>query len=88
MTLGGNVFQGVCQAKLLVAFSRHNTVLGNANTPYLLNSTYQLTLNGDLTWDEAWFGHPAGFGNTLIVDGSVIPNGARQFYSETTCPGA
>ena len=41
----------------------------------------------DLSWADAWFGHPAGFGNTLIVDGNVIPNGGRQFYSATTCPG-
>lgn len=88
VTLGGNVFQGSCQANLLVAFARHNTVLGTANTPYLLNSTFQLTLNGDLNWDDAWFGDPAGFGNTLIVDGNVIPNGARQFYNPFSCPGS
>ena len=28
MTLGGNVFQGTCQANLYVAFSRHTFGLG------------------------------------------------------------
>ena len=60
-------------------------MLGLANTPYLLNSTFDLTLNGDVSWDDVWFGHPDGFGNTLVVDGNVIPNGSRQFYNPAPC---
>lgn len=88
LTLGGNVFQGSCQTNLLVSFARHTTGLGLDNRPYLLNSTFQLTLGGDLRWDDVWFSHPAGFGNQLVVDGELIGNGARQFYSATGCPGA
>lgn len=36
---------------------------------------------------DAWFGHPDGFGNTLIVDGQTIPNGVRAFYDDNGCPG-
>ena len=87
LTLGGNVFQGSCQANLFVSFARHQTGLGLQNTPYLLNSTFRLALNGDVSWADAWYSHRAGFGNTLVVDGSVIAEGARQFYSQTSCPG-
>jgi hypothetical protein len=86
VTLGGNVIQQSCQAKLLVSLSRHTTALGLTSNPYLRNSTFQLTLGGDLSWDEAWYGHPAGFGNTLVVDGQTIANGNRQFYSAAGCP--
>jgi hypothetical protein len=55
--------------------------------PYLLNSTFNLALNGNLSWDDAWYSHPEGFGNTLVVDGQVIANGTRQFYDATGCPG-
>lgn len=89
MTLDGNVFQGSCETDLLVSFARHSTGMGiDANPrPYMLNSTFELTLNGDLQWGDAWVAHPDGFGNTLIVDGTTIPNGTRQFYDATGCPG-
>ena len=87
LTLGGNVFQGTCQANLFVSFARHQTGLGLQNTPYMLNSTFTLTLNGDASWDDVWYSHRAGFGNTLVVDGGVIAEGQRQFYSATGCPG-
>jgi len=87
VTFGGNEIQQSCQAKLLVSLSRHTTALGLTSNPYLLNSTFQLTLGGDLDWDEVWYGHPAGFGNTLIVDGQPIANGNRQFYDAVGCPG-
>lgn len=88
MTLGGNVFQGSCETDLFVAFTRHSTAMGTdpSPKPWLLNSTFQLTLNGDLDWGDVWFAHPEGFGNTLIVDGATIPNGTRQFYDATGCP--
>ena len=87
VTLGGNHIEQSCQAKLLVSLSRHTTALGLTNNPYMLNSTFQLSLAGDLSWDEAWYGHAAGFGNTLIVDGQTIANGGRQFYDAAGCPG-
>ena len=87
LTLGGNVFQGTCQANLYVAFSRHTFGLGLPTNPTRLqNSTFRLTLNGDVRWDDAWFYHPDGFGNTLVVDGTEIPNGTRQFYDAAGCP--
>jgi hypothetical protein len=87
VTFSGNVIQHSCQAKLLVSFSRHTTALGLASAPYLLNSTFNLALHGNIDWSEVWYSHPAGFGNTLIVDGETIANGARQFYDATGCPG-
>lgn len=86
VSLGGNVFEQTCQARLLVSLSRHTTALGLSNNQYLLNSTFRIDLGGDLPWDAAWFSHPAGFGNTLIVDGQTVPNGARQFYDASSCP--
>lgn len=88
VALGGNVFQGNCQANLFVSFARHQTGLGiDPNPkPYLLNSTFSFTLNGNLSWDDVWYAHPDGFGNTLVVDGQVLPNGSRSFYDPTGCP--
>jgi hypothetical protein len=87
LTLGGNVFQGSCETNLFVSLARHQTGLGLQNTPYLLNSTFRVTLSGDVRLDDVWYSHKAGFGNSLVVDGNVIPNGQRQFYSATGCPG-
>lgn len=86
LTLHGNVIAASCQNAMLVAFSRHTTVLGLSNAPYLLNSTYAISLGGDLAWDDVWYGHPAGFANLLTVDGNEIPNGARHAYDPNrTC---
>jgi len=86
VSIGGNVFQQSCQANMLVSLARHTTALGISNTLYLLNSTFSLSLNGNLDWNDVWYGHPAGFGNTLIVDGNTIDNGIRQFYDAAGCP--
>ena len=90
LTTGGNVFRAICQANLYAAFSRHTFGLGlpNVNPTHLQSSTFQLTLNGDVSLDDAWFHHPAGLENTLVVDGSVVPNGTRQFYSASGCPAS
>jgi hypothetical protein len=90
VTLGGNVFQGSCQTNLFVSFARHQTGLGidPKPRPYLLESTFRLTLNGNLNPDDVWLSHPDGFGNTLVVDGQVIANGSRQFYDAVGCPGS
>jgi hypothetical protein len=89
LTLGGNVFQGTCQTNLYVAFSRHAFGLGlPANATRLQNSTFRVTLNGNVSWDDAWYYHPAGFANTLVVDGNEIVNGSRQFYDGINCPAS
>ena len=80
LTLHGNTFVTSCQNHLLVSLSRHTTGLGLTNFPYLQNSSYTLTLGGDIAWEDVWYSHPSGFGNTLTVDGVVIPNGSRNAY--------
>ncbi len=87
VTLGGNEIVQSCQARLLVSLARHTTGLGLANGAYLLNSNITVSLGGNVSWSDVWFAHPAGFGNTLTVDGQPIANGSRQFYSAAGCPG-
>jgi hypothetical protein len=85
-TIHGNTLSQSCQNNLLVSMSRHRTALGLNNDPYLLNSSYTLNLGGDVAWDDVWYSHPAGFGNTLTVDGVAIPNGSRVAYvAARTC---
>jgi hypothetical protein len=87
LTLHGNTLSASCQNNLLVALGRHTTGLGLPTNPtYLLNSNYSLALGGDIAWDDVWFSHPAGLGNTLTVDGVLIGNGTRHAYDATrTC---
>ena len=86
VTFGGNQLQQSCQSNLLVSFSRHTTALGLSSLPYLRNSTFTLTLRGNLNWSDAWFSDPGGLGNSLIVDGQTIANGERQLYdANRTC---
>ena len=85
-TLHGNTIAASCQTNLLVAFTRHTTALGLASLPYLRNATYALSLGGDISWADAWYGHPAGFGNTLLVDGETIGNRVKHSYDAArTC---
>ena len=88
LTTSGNVVRQSCQADLLVAFTRHRTALGSGDDPYLRNSTYQLTLGGDLPFSDAWFSNPGGLGNTLLVNGHAIGHITRQFFDPDSCPGA
>jgi len=86
LTIHGNVMSASCQNNFLVSFTRHRTALGLNNDPYLLNSSYTLNLGGNIAWDDVWYSHPAGFGNTLTVDGALIPNGSRVAYNPAkTC---
>jgi len=87
IALSGNVMQQSCQANLLVALTRHTTALGLTDFPYLRNSTYRLSLGGNLQWKDVWFGNAKGYGNRLVVDGRTIAYGTRQFYDPDTCPG-
>jgi hypothetical protein len=80
VTLGGNNLSGNCQANLFVAFTRHTGGLGITTNPYLLNSTYRLTLAGDVPWSEAWYANPPGKGNTLVVDGAIQAPGSFNAY--------
>jgi len=83
--LSGNTIAQSCQAKLLVSLSRHTTAMGLSNAPWLRNARFELSLGGDVAWDEAWYGHDAGYGNTLVVDGHAIANGRRHSYDATQC---
>jgi hypothetical protein len=87
LTLSGNTLAQSCQRDFLISFARHQTGLGLQNSPYLRNSSYTISLGGNLNWDDVWFSHPAGFGNTLTVDGVLMPNGQRAAYDMArTCP--
>jgi hypothetical protein len=87
VTTSGNTISGSCQNDLLVSLSRHQTGLGLQNSPYLRNSTFNLTLGTDISWTEAWYSNPAGFGNTVIVNGQTIANGTVASYDASrVCP--
>ncbi|MFN2602153.1 MAG: right-handed parallel beta-helix repeat-containing protein [Gemmatimonadaceae bacterium] len=88
VSLKGNSITQSCQRDLLVVFTRHSTALGagQPTRPYVRNSVYKISLGGDLRWEDAWYSDPAGFGNSLTVDGTEIPNGARLAYDAArTC---
>lgn len=87
IAIRGNVMQQSCQANLLVALTRHTRALGLTDFPYLENSTYRLSLGGNLEWKDVWYGNEKGHGNRLVIDGRTIPYGTRQFYDPDTCPG-
>jgi hypothetical protein len=87
LTLGHNNIQRSCQTSLYMTFAGPETGLGENDGAYVLNSTYRLTLGGNLRFSDAWFDNPPGLGNTLIVDGSVIAHRTRQFFDGVTCPG-
>lgn len=87
VTLAGNTIGGSCQNDLLVAFTRHTGALGTTSNPYLVGSTFRLDPGPDLSWGNAWYAHPDGYGNSLIVDGSVIQHGAYAAYDPSrACP--
>jgi hypothetical protein len=89
VTARNNDIEQSCQNPLLVSFSRHTTGLGLTNQPYLRNSTYTMRFDNDTSLGvrNMWYAHPAGFGNTLIVNGVVVPNGTRQSYDATRVCG-
>lgn len=82
--LAHNVFVQNCQADLYLSFARHTTGLGLANTPYLRNSSYQVTVDAPRT---VWYAHPAGFGNVLRINGDTVGNGVVHSYAaDRVCP--
>jgi hypothetical protein len=86
LTLEDNTIIGNCQADVYVAFARNSTGLGLTSTAlfqseaFLHNSVFTLKLGGDVEWEDVWYANPDGFGNTLIVDGRVVPSGTRVAY--------
>ena len=86
LTLEDNSIIGNCQADVYVAFARNSTGLGLTSAAlfqseaFLHNSTFTLELGGDVDWEDVWYANPDGFGNTLIVDGHVVPSGTRVAY--------
>jgi hypothetical protein len=80
LSTSGNTITGSCQADLLVTLTNSQTGLGIASGPALLNSTYDLTLGGDISFDDAWYSHPAAQGNTLLVNGQPIATGIRRAF--------
>ncbi|MEP6508807.1 MAG: hypothetical protein ABJC63_11325 [Gemmatimonadales bacterium] len=89
LTTSGNTISKSCQNDLLVTLARHVTSLGisQLTRPYSVNSTYKLNLGPDVQWDKAWYAHPAGYGNTLLLNGEPLANGAFNAYNATkVCP--
>lgn len=85
----GNTLAMNCQNDLLVSFTRHQSGLGLTSPypSYLLNSTYTLTLGSEFSWATAWYANPAGYGNTLLVNGQTMPSGTRTAYDAArVCP--
>jgi hypothetical protein len=83
--LSGNTLSNNCQHNLFVAFARHSRSLALTPGAYLQNYRYTLTLGGDTSWADAWFDHPTGFGNTLIVDGDEKLNGSNTDFVAARC---
>lgn len=83
LTTTGNTFSGSCQNDVLVAMSNSQTALGLQNGAFLANSSYTLSLGSDIVWGNVWYAHAPGTGNTLTVNGAILPNGASQAYDPT-----
>lgn len=87
-SLAQNVFTSSCERDLVVSTGRNVTSASLANAPYLRESIFQITLNDDVRWGDAWFNNPDGFGNALYVDGTRTPNGTSPVNtSASPCLG-
>ena len=87
--INGNTVSGSCQNDMLISFTRHQSGLGLTSPfpSYLRNSTYNFGLGAEFPWDKVWVAHPAGYGNTLIVNEETIPNITRTAYDAArVCP--
>jgi hypothetical protein len=86
VTTRDNTFSRSCQNDVLVTLSGSQTGLGIQNGLYLINSSYKLNFGNDISWGDVWFANASGFGNTLMVNGEVLPSGAFAPYDATrTC---
>lgn len=83
VTVTGNRISRSCQNDILVSLANSQTGLGIQNQPYLLGSTYTLVFGPEIPWESVWYANAAGFGNTLTVNGEVVPNGVRRAYAPT-----
>jgi hypothetical protein len=87
LTLKNNDVSNSCQVGLLVTLASQATTMGLASLPSLRSSTFTIVLGGDVDWANAWYSHPAGASNTLLVDGRTIDAGARVAYDGAkSCP--
>jgi hypothetical protein len=72
LTTSGNTITKSCQTDILVTLSSSQTALAIQKGEYLINSSFDLKLGGDIPWASAWFANAPGFGNTLTVNGEKI----------------
>jgi hypothetical protein len=85
LALKNNILSGSCQAGLLIAFNAQSTAMGLQSGIATKNATYAVTLGDDIKWSDVWYSHPAGSGNTLMVDGQQMANGSRAAYDAKGC---
>lgn len=85
LTLKGNALGGSCQTGLLVALNSQATAIATQTGLSTRNSSYTISLGDDIQWSEVWYSHPAGAGNTLMVDGQSVTNGSRAAYDPKGC---
>lgn len=75
VSLNDNDITQNCRMDLLVSFAAPNRALGvNNMSPYLTNSTYAISLGGDVPASRRWIDNPAGYGNSLVIDGQPVGN--------------
>ncbi|MGK2934955.1 MAG: hypothetical protein ACSLFE_06880 [Gemmatimonadaceae bacterium] len=80
LSLHNNKLSESCQAPLLIALDSQAAAVGLQSGAPLKNSTFKVSLNGNVPWVNAWYSHPAGTGNTLSVDDAAIGNGKWAAY--------
>jgi len=85
LTLKGNTLSGSCQVGLLVAFNSQGTVTGSGSGVSTKNSSYSIHLWNSFAWEDAWYLHPDGAGNSLTVDDEIIESGSRSAYDPKGC---
>jgi len=85
LTLFNNVLTGSCEVGLFVALNSQATAISSQPGLSTKNSTYTISLGDDVQWSDVWYSHPAGTGNTLLVDGIEQPNGSRAPYDAKGC---
>jgi hypothetical protein len=85
LTLKGNTLSESCQVGLLVALNSQATAIGTQSGLSTRNSSYTIRLGDDIPWSNVWYSHPAGAGNSLMVDGQPISTGSRVTYDARGC---
>jgi len=85
LTLDSNILDWSCEVGLLVAFNSQATAISSLPGLSTRNSAYSIDLGDNIPWGSVWYSHPAGSGNTLRVDGSMIESGSRSLYDPKGC---